>query len=122
MWLQKTINDDLNDKNNTYTWEEALLWITQLNQDKYAGYNDWRLPNINELVSIFNREFSHAINSTFFPNNNSSTVDAYYWSSTPSPWNSIYNIAWGVAFYGSTFHDIRSLEGTHFVRAVRDYN
>jgi len=122
MWLQKTINADLNDKNNTYTWEEALLWITQLNQDNYAGYNDWRLPNINELVSIFNREFSPAINSTFFPNNNSSTVDPYYWSSTPSPWNSINNIAWGVAFYGSTFQDIKSLEGTHFVRAVRDNN
>ncbi|MSN27333.1 MAG: DUF1566 domain-containing protein [Geobacter sp.] len=36
------------------SWQHALDYIHKLNQDKYLGYNDWRLPNLNELGSLVN--------------------------------------------------------------------
>ena len=33
-------------------WQKALEYVKQLNNDKYLGYTDWRLPNVNELRSL----------------------------------------------------------------------
>ncbi len=44
---QQTVSAD------TYTWEEALASVNTLNATGgYAGYTDWRLPNIRELLSL----------------------------------------------------------------------
>ncbi|MCP4708196.1 MAG: DUF1566 domain-containing protein, partial [Planctomycetes bacterium] len=37
------------DSGRTKTWEQALKYAEDL---IYAGYNDWRLPNVKELQSI----------------------------------------------------------------------
>jgi rhodanese-related sulfurtransferase len=34
------------------TWQHALDYIAKLNTENYLGYNDWRLPNVNELESL----------------------------------------------------------------------
>lgn len=34
------------------TWKDALEYINKLNTENYLGYNDWRLPNSNELESL----------------------------------------------------------------------
>jgi hypothetical protein len=39
---------------STQTWQEALDYINSLNSSNYLGYNDWRLPNRNELESLLN--------------------------------------------------------------------
>ncbi|MCF7987014.1 MAG: DUF1566 domain-containing protein, partial [Methylovulum sp.] len=48
---------------NTYTYNAAL----KLNRN-FAGYSDWRLPNIAELQTIVERNnYSPAINTELFP-------------------------------------------------------
>lgn len=61
---------------NTIEWVWAVSHCRTLN---LAGFDDWRLPNINELFSIVNfARISPAIYTAFFPN----TVSGHYWSST----------------------------------------
>ena len=62
-------------------WESALTSCTvTLNGMAYAGYTDWRLPDVRELMSIVDYGAAAAprINTTAFPN----TVSDYYWTST----------------------------------------
>ena len=59
------------------TWKEALIAGQQFGT--FAGFNDWKLPNIKELSSLVERScVSPAINLTYFP----STPSAVYWSNT----------------------------------------
>ena len=59
--VNQTITDNLtglvwsNDANQSAgdkTWQQALNYVTTLNNQSYLGFNDWRLPNRNELESI----------------------------------------------------------------------
>ena len=53
-------------------WDEA----TQMaNNSKLGGFNDWRLPTIEELLSIAeDRCIDPSVNATIFPNSSSSQV------------------------------------------------
>lgn len=61
------------------TWEDAHLLASS---EMVGGYSDWRLPNVNELVSILElRCESPAMNTTVFPG----VSDAFVlWTSTPT--------------------------------------
>lgn len=69
------------DTPSVYTWEEALNYVEQFNtQVKFAGYTDWRLPNIRELATLAELQCFHpAINVSVFPD----TLPFHYWSSSP---------------------------------------
>ncbi|WP_084419299.1 Lcl domain-containing protein [Photobacterium sp. J15] len=59
------------------TWEESIKYCENLD---YAGYDDWRLPNIKEMVSIVNyNKTSPAIDEEFFPE---TPVKYFFWTST----------------------------------------
>lgn len=64
-----------------FGWQEALLQVQIFNNSGgYAGYNDWRIPNLKELVSITEKQcFSPAINLAIFPNIDSNW---FFWTST----------------------------------------
>ncbi len=82
------------------TWSTALGLA---NTSNHAGFDDWRLPNAEELYSLVETACANpAINTLAFPNTEASF---FYWSSTT--WVANASLAWGV------FFDAGSL-GTNF--------
>ncbi len=46
MWHQSGSDDEMG-------WDDAKKWVKDLNSEEaYAGYNDWRLPTLEEAVSL----------------------------------------------------------------------
>jgi hypothetical protein len=92
-------------------WEEALTYCENL---ELAGYDDWRLPNCNELQTIVDySEYDPAIDLVAFPN----AFSNVYWTSTTmaaSP-----GAGWTVTFLkGEVAGGANKLYG-RYVRAVR---
>jgi uncharacterized protein DUF1566 len=95
-WEKQSDDDSIHDKDNTYIWDEAFAFVTDLNTANFAGHNDWRLPNYKELTSILNLEnfdpvhpvpaVSLAFNTNCVPNatvlDGRCTAVSDYWSST----------------------------------------
>ncbi len=99
MWKQ--CNEGLSGSNCSgtslkFTWQEALQKAETLNAGAgFAGYTDWRLPNIKELDSIVELSCqSPSINETVFPNTPTDTVN-YFWSSSLA----------GINYYGQPAGD-----------------
>lgn len=64
---------------SSFSWQDALL-LQSGNQESFAGFNDWRLPNVKELLSLVEvRCFDPAINLAVFQNASSSI----FWSNSP---------------------------------------
>ena len=59
-------------------WKAALALA---DQSQFAGYKDWRLPNIKELQSLLEAQcFEPAVNLAVFPG---TPDDVWLWSSSP---------------------------------------
>ena len=72
-----------------YRWSNAGSYCSDLT---YAGYDDWRLPTPQELLTIVdNSRYNPAIDTTYFPN----TPSSQFWSSSTS---SNTDFAWDVNF------------------------
>ena len=73
--------DEYSDNNNTIkssSWQDAIDYCEALT---LGGNNDWRLPNIKELLSIVDYSKSNpSINAVF--QNTSIALSPGYWSST----------------------------------------
>ena len=110
MWQQDTAEEQM-------TWEEALGYCENLS---LAGYDDWRLPNRNELQSLVDKqpEGSGAAINKAFPN----TYQGIYWTSTHNAAPPYRTNVWTVFFLdGRTSADQKQIS-TCYVRAVRGGN
>ena len=101
MWQQE-------DDNIARMYELAITYCENVN---FSTYSDWRLPNKKELLSIIdNSQLDPAVDSTAFPNTDSS----HYWSSTTA--TSLQ--AWSVDFTsGNVIYYDRA--NSRYVRCVR---
>ena len=93
-------------------WNSAIDWAQNL---KFAGYDDWRLPNINQLYLICVKDAGISapyIDHTYFPY----TVSGNYWSSTSDPYRT--DNALSVIFTNGSVGS-NSKIGSLYVRAVR---
>lgn len=118
MWEKLKDDGTINDWDTTYTWADAfLVKIADLNSANFAGHNDWRLPNINELQTLVDYgRLDPAIDSVFNNGTGSFTQSSDYWSSTTFAIDT--SGAWTVSFL---FGNVSGVDKTtpFYVRAVR---
>lgn len=139
-WELKSAGGGLRDRDNTYTWfdpDEAVgeldyrgvenggqcndsqcdTWhfVAAVNASNYCGYDDWRMPIKDELLSISDVtrvDSPPTINHEYFPN----THAAEYWSGNDYSFQ--YDAAWGWNF--ALGHDrVDWKRSPKFVRVVR---
>ena len=92
------------------SWDTANIFCEGLD---FAGFTDWRLPNIRELASLVDYgQITICIDPTFFPN---TKVDVY-WSSSTYVGDILK--AWPIHF-GTGNNRLFAKTDTYYLRAVR---
>lgn len=98
------------------TWTEAIDYCETL---ALGNYNDWRLPNYNEIESTIDTSRNAPAMSPVFEST-VTTVEGKYWTSTTNDDSKVE--AWTLQTRnGWTYHDEKSAVDTNlYVRCVRD--
>ncbi len=105
------------DNNETIqkSWSEAISYCENL---EYAGYSNWRLPNIEELNSITDQQKTTGV----FTNNVFQYTQSYwYWSYTANSSNNTY-WSWNLDFKNGRAFYLSQQTNIQEVRCVRDLN
>ncbi len=94
-------------------WEDAKEWVRDLNQQVYAGYNNWRFPTVAEAGSLLDSSmlgdlFTDAVFDVY---------GSYYWTGSKYGDSEV----WTIILCWSTVSRNR-IEGECSVRPVRSYN
>tara|TARA_B100000686_G_scaffold56627_1_gene60909 strand:- start:3982 stop:4434 length:453 start_codon:yes stop_codon:yes gene_type:complete len=116
MWKQ---TDGFQDNSKFMNWYDCRDYVLRLNDEKFAGYADWRFPDLEEAQALYEPDkhirdldrFEIFIDSSFSPGGGSST-----WTSEERPYGNA-----AVFYYRYGYEDLAHKEGMSrdTVRAVR---
>ena len=56
MWCK---TDSMNDLKKWVNYQESADYARSLREQKYAGYDDWRLPNKDEMLTLFDKNLEN---------------------------------------------------------------
>lgn len=111
MWARDSDADGCN-SGNKLNWTNSITYCNDL---AFAGYTDWRLPNITELFSITNHEtYNPAIWDSF----TNVKYDDNYWSSTTRKFAT--TNARSISFSEGSYYT-EAKTATNYLRAVRGF-
>ena len=96
-------------------WKGAKKWIRSLNYKGYAGYHDWRLPTVDEAVSLLE---SSEKNGYLYIDPVFSKKQDWIWTGDKSEYEDGSEVAWLVRF-GIGRVDRGLIYNRSFVRPVR---
>ena len=57
MWCK---TDSMIDLKKWVNYQESVDYVRGLNENKYAGYDNWRLPTRDEMLTLFNKSFKNS--------------------------------------------------------------
>ncbi|MEW6260157.1 MAG: DUF1566 domain-containing protein [Thermodesulfobacteriota bacterium] len=120
---------DPHDADNRYTWydpsdplnvgtasdHDTKDFLDALNSARFGGYNDWRLPTIEEMAYLVRYDIPYpgpTIDTRYFPN----TVASGYWSSTTYAYYP--DVAW-IVYFSDGGGGSNGKDNDYYVRAVR---
>ncbi|MBN2120319.1 MAG: DUF1566 domain-containing protein [Candidatus Omnitrophica bacterium] len=116
IWEVKSPNPkDINFCKVKYNFSQAQeTFIKKLNQEKYGGFSDWRLPNKDELRSIVDYgKTDPAVDESYFPN----CQVSFYWTSIPYKmqppfiWGIFFGLGSGIPYTPSSLQCVRAVRG-----------
>jgi hypothetical protein len=108
IWEIKTDDNSMRDRDNFFSWYEpaternhgkagqrdggrckgkadcdTLAYVQAFNQQQFCGFNDWRLPSRDEMLTLIDRSKANkaSINADYFPQ----TVPSWYWTASSNP-------------------------------------
>lgn len=110
MWITNRGTDAA--MGGSYTWLNALI---ACESKSYAGFSDWRVPNMRELMTILDYSTTTAplIDTTAFLG----AISDYNWTSTTDAMSTTY--AWSVSFNNGYGSSVNLKTNTLAVRCVR---
>lgn len=97
---------------NVTTFKDAEAYIVQLNAEKYGGYEDWRLPTLEEAMSLMESEKK---NGDLFIAPVFDQTQKWIWTADKKS----AALAWVVIYYYGMCSDVLPEIDSFYVRAVR---
>jgi hypothetical protein len=97
---------------NVMTFRDAEAYIRQLNVEKYGGYDDWRLPTLEEAMSLMESEKK---NGDLFIAPVFDQTQKWIWTADKKS----AALAWVVIYYDGVCSDVLVESDLLYVRAVR---
>ncbi|MFX0211663.1 MAG: DUF1566 domain-containing protein [Candidatus Hodarchaeota archaeon] len=98
-----------------FSWEEAEAYVAKMNQENLAGFSDWRIPTVEELLSLMESS-----------KKNDNYIDPLFQKELLSTWTidivkDAFAGAWFVDFNEGKAADGNRAAGLGHVRLVRSY-
>lgn len=105
---------------NKMTYQDAQAYIIKLNQERIGGHSDWRLPTVNELLSLMTQNSQFTDKGVYISlifdktQRNFDTTQLCFWSADKSSSTSAWHVSFGRVDVRYDIFDFK-----YYVRAVR---